>query len=905
MIGSKIAHYEIGRKLGSGGMGDVFAARDTKLGREVALKVLPPDVAGDAERRQRFEREACAAAALNHPNIVTIHSVEEEDGECFLTMELVEGTPLADRIPSQGMPVEELLRVAASLTDAVATAHEAGIIHRDLKPANVMITTDGVVKVLDFGLAKLAPIREALAENMATVTAGAITTGEGRVLGTPAYMSPEQAEGKKLDARTDVFSLGVVFYEMAVGKRPFGGDSTMSTISSVLRDTPPPIVELRGDLPPRLSRIIGRCLVKDRKRRYQTARDLATDLEELHQGGALEATSTAGVAMADHAVVTPSRSASKALLVSMVAAALGFGVAIGFFASPRFAQGNADDNGSSSASASATAGPPVKHFQRMTVDYGPELDPRISPDGQWFVYSANTDHDVTNGDIYRQRVGGRNRTNLTPESKKDDWQPAISHDGERIAFRSERDGGGIYVMGATGESARRVTDFGYHPAWSPDGKKLVVGSQLVANPMARGAESEAWIVDVEGGNKTRLDTGGDAVPGSWSPDGRQLVFFCMRSGGRVGPYAIPTEGGEARTLFNGPTGRGWGPFWTADGRYVYYASVATGVANIWRLQMEKGTPRGSPEPVTAGVAGWADTPTVSRDGKRLLFRVSTTASNVAKVAFDAAQGRIVGEPIMLTRGLNGYCYVDVSPDGAWLALAECKALLPDVEENVYVARVDGSERRALTLDKGKVNRLPRWTADGKHILFYSDRSGDYEAWSVAPDGSGLRRLTDTPGKSLLFTLPSPKGTRAVSWINMEGMIEFDTEKPLTDPSVKRVAPYSKGGGQFVPTDWSPDGMQVAGYLDPTGAVLIYTFDTGEYDTITEGGGGPIWLRDGKRLVYAGVGGLHIVNVKERKPRLMFTSKLGSIVDFTVSNDERFLYLLLVTQDDDIWLADLE
>ena len=278
MIGTAVSHYRVVRLLGKGGMGEVYQAEDTKLGRRVALKLLPKHFAAVGDRRERFEREARTVALLNHPSIVTIHSVEEVDGLPFLTMELVEGRTLAESIPAKGLPLDRFLKIAIPLADAVAAAHQRGVLHRDLKPANVMVTSDSRVKVLDFGLAKLK-------EEVAAADAGSLPTdeltGEGRMLGTVAYMSPEQAEGKAVDQRTDIFSLGIVLYEMASGERPFKGDSSVSIFTAILRDEPSPITQVRPDLPRDLARIIRHALAKDPEHRYQTAKDLRNDLEEL------------------------------------------------------------------------------------------------------------------------------------------------------------------------------------------------------------------------------------------------------------------------------------------------------------------------------------------------------------------------------------------------------------------------------------------------------------------------------------------------------------------------------------------------------------------------------------------------------------------------------------------------
>jgi TolB-like protein/Tfp pilus assembly protein PilF/predicted Ser/Thr protein kinase len=279
--GARLGPYEILSPLGSGGMGEVYRARDPRLGRDVAIKVLPAAFSADPERLRRFEQEARAAAALNHPNIVTIHSVEEADGTHFLTMECIEGRSLGELIPKEGMPVNRLLDIAIPLADAISAAHQTGITHRDLKPANVMITADGRVKVLDFGLAKLrepSPV-DPVVSALPTVA----PTGEGRIVGTVAYMSPEQAEGKPIDQRSDLFSLGVMLYEMVTGGRPFTGDTSVSVLSSIIKDTPRSVTDLKPALPRELSRIIKRCLVKDPEYRYQSTKDLRNDLRELQQ----------------------------------------------------------------------------------------------------------------------------------------------------------------------------------------------------------------------------------------------------------------------------------------------------------------------------------------------------------------------------------------------------------------------------------------------------------------------------------------------------------------------------------------------------------------------------------------------------------------------------------------------
>jgi TolB-like protein/Tfp pilus assembly protein PilF len=322
--GMRLGAYEIVSALGAGGMGEVYRARDPRLNRHIAIKILPETPAADPDRRARFEREAQSIAALNHPNIVTIHSVEEADGLLFLTMELVEGKPLSDLVVKGGLPLSRILPMAVSLADAISAAHQKGITHRDLKPGNVMVTADGRVKVLDFGLAKLmepSPVEEGVTE-LPTRT----LTGEGWIVGTVAYMSPEQAEGRAVDHRSDIFSLGVLLYELSTGDRPFTGDTSVSLLSSIIKDTPRAVTDLKPALPRELSRIVRHCLVKDPEFRYQSAKELRNELRELQQdsdSGGLDAARAAPADTGTPIVITNRRKpffAATALLVLLAIA---------------------------------------------------------------------------------------------------------------------------------------------------------------------------------------------------------------------------------------------------------------------------------------------------------------------------------------------------------------------------------------------------------------------------------------------------------------------------------------------------------------------------------------------------------------------------------------------------------
>ena len=482
-------------------MGEVYAAIDPRLGRKIALKVLPAEFAADPDRAARFEREARAIAALNHPNIVTVHSVETLDGLPVLTMELVEGRTLADLIPKQGLALDKFLQIAVPLADAISAAHEKGITHRDLKPTNVMVTPEGRVKVLDFGLAKLRG--DTTAAQLAGDPTRALTTA-GHIVGTVAYMSPEQAEARAVDERSDIFSLGIVLYEMATGQRPFKGDTNVSVLASIVRDTPRPIADVRPDLPSDLVKIVRKALAKDPERRYQSAKDLRNDLDIVREDAA-------SGALALPAQAAPTRG-NRAARVWFAAAAVLGALATAVFLRTRLAEPH------SGASVEAT-------FTQLTFQPGMERFPSLSPDGKWIVYSAAGEGDE---DIYLQSVSGQNAIDLTKDSRASDTQPVFSPDGERIAFRSEREGGGLFLMGRTGEAVRRLTRSGFTPTWSPDGRQIGYSTaDSAVTPYSGRGLGELWVVDVATGASRKISVTGDIQGGrqpAWSPDGAHIAF---------------------------------------------------------------------------------------------------------------------------------------------------------------------------------------------------------------------------------------------------------------------------------------------------------------------------------------------------------------------------------------------
>ena len=507
LTGRTISHYEIVEKLGEGGMGVVYKAHDTHLDRFVAIKVLPPEKLADAERKRRFIQEAKSASALNHPHIITIHDIANDNGLDFIVMEYVPGKALNQLVARRGLPLAEALKYAVQIADALAAAHKAGIIHRDLKPANVMVSgapeRSGFVKVLDFGLAKLTDKADSGDREFTQSVQQDDTpaSGEGRIVGTVSYMSPEQAEGKKVDARSDIFSFGSLFYEMVTGRRAFQGESTLSTLSAVLREEPKPASQIVEGLPRELERIIARCLRKNPERRFQTMADLKVALEELK-----EESDSGSLGMAPARQQRPRR---QLVWAGALLAALTLGLGALWFLRPPGKTPEAALN-------------PVP----LTTYPGFQFKPSFSPDGNQVAFAWNGEKQ-DNFDIYVKMIGTNGPPlRLTTDAAQDRF-PAWSPDGRFIAFLRSLPSGkrAVLVIPAIGGLERKIAEIfsESRPTWSPDGNWLAISE--------RDSETEPLalsLLSVETGEMRRLTSPpthslGDFDP-AFSPDGRSLAF---------------------------------------------------------------------------------------------------------------------------------------------------------------------------------------------------------------------------------------------------------------------------------------------------------------------------------------------------------------------------------------------
>lgn len=877
LVGKEIGDYTIESLLGSGGMGEVYLAREVTLNRRVALKILPSHFVADVERVTRFKREALALSALNHPNLVTIYEVGESGGLNFIAMEFVEGQTLRSMMRN-GLKLKDSLSIAGQVAEALAAAHGSGIIHRDIKPDNIMVRPDGYVKLLDFGLAKLIEAHAPREIDEAHTRAGA-------AMGTLAYMSPEQAAGETTDHRTDIWSLGVVLYEMVTGRKPFDGGDRRVTVNAILSSEPDSASSFDPTLPAELDLILDKALEKDRDLRYQTAADFRADLRRLLRSIESGTGSARRRTIGKAAGLTPPR-ARLVLPVATVIVLTAVSVAVW-----RFSQ-------------SRTAPPDWGHAThvQLTDQPGTEHFPTLAPDGKSFVYASRV---KGNSDLFLQRVGGKNATLLTPDTASDESQPAFSPGGDRIAFRSTREPAGIYVMEATGENTRLVVAGGHHPSWSPDGKEIAYSTAGRDVPSTRTTITSAIrVISLETGAK-RLLTEADAMQPSWSPNGHRIAYWFMPP--NVGRSDIGTvaSGGGPPVVVTRDASTNWNPVWSPDGHFLYFVSDRSGNMSFWRVAVEEETGRvlGEPEAVvTPSAFNWHLS--FSRDGKRLLYVQASEQSNIRAVEFNPRSEKIVGQPFWVTRGDRRVVRPELSPDGRQFVMRVPRRS----QDDIAIVNRDGTNWRDVTNDKF-FDRYPRWSPDGKRIAFASDRSGNYGIWTIDLDGTNLRQQTFGSEHGASFPLWSPDGKRILFQSNFLNAI-IDADKDWARQTPEHL-PSPEGETHFLAWDWSPDGGKLAGTFDGAeSAVGYYSFANQRYEKVAKVEGysmwlsDPMWLSDSRRFVFSAGSKAYLADIVTKHMQEVFDAGQDEIRGIGISNDDRLIYFSLYESESDIWLLDL-
>jgi Tol biopolymer transport system component len=737
-IGRTVSHYHIVEKLGDGGMGVVWKARDTRLERFVALKLLPAARMNDPERKRRFIQEARTASALNHPNIITIYDIgqagPEGDPADFIAMEYVPGKALNQFIGRKGLRLNEALPYAIQMADALVAAHAAGIVHRDLKPGNVMVNENGSVKVLDFGLAKLTEPAVAVETAHTVSDVEAPQTEEGMIVGTISYMSPEQAEGKKVDGRTDIFSFGAVLYEIVTGRRAFDGDSKAGVLSAILRGEPKPPSEIVRGLPRALDRIITRCLQKDPNLRYQHAGDLKIDLQQVSQD-------TTEVDSAIRVEMPERRRVGRWWWLAAAAACVAVSAWVGWrLYGPQSAPG------------------PWK-LTRLTSDAGLTGPPAMSRDGKLVVYSSDRGLEG-DWDLYIKQVAGGQPIRLT-SGGADNAQPDFSPDGSKIVFRSDRDGGGIYEMPAFGGDVRLLARDGLNPKFSADGSQVAywVGNGNVAGTIP--GVGEVWVVPAAGGPPQRVGPSfATARHPIWSPDGKHVLFAGYTSAkafdsSNIDWWVVATNGGEAvRTGAHEALKRaGLGVTdtavdipvpgipspgcWSAADNTVIF-SVANGsgrTRNLWEIGIspETGKVTGIPKRLTTGAGDDLDPSCAS--GGALTFRNLDTKRQVWSMPFDLVRGTPKGALERVTDGPAAREGPSLSNNGRYLALVSDQG----GRSNIWLRELATGKESVLA--SSFAQRFPVSNASGTRVA-YSVYEKDKRVVYVSSPGGVPERLCE-------------------------------------------------------------------------------------------------------------------------------------------------------------------
>jgi len=735
MVGKQLGHYQILSLVGTGGMGEVYAARDTRLGRKVAIKLLPTIVSRDADRLRRFDQEARAIGMLNHPNILTIHDIGTHEGAPYIVSELLEGETLREWIKDGAIAMPRAVDFALQITRGLAAAHDRGLAHRDLKPENVFITKDGLVKILDFGLAKLAQSQRF--NNLSGPSFPVVRTDPGLVMGTVGYMAPEQVRGEEADHRADIFAFGVILHEMLAGQRPFRGDTAVETMSAILKQEPPELPAPLVAQSPGLQRVIHRCLEKRPEQRFQSASDLGFAIESLTSSALNPSGSRWSAAEASGSAPTlqfqPKRGRIGRILRS---GWIGWAAAGVFMLT------------SILLAVSNFRRPPTStRVVPFTSFPGQKSNPAFSPDGNQIAFVWDGDGAGIPG-LYVKLIDAGTPLRLATLSGNPGPNLAWSPDGRHVAFVRGGSNGGIFTVPALAGPERKLTEMRGGFAWSPDGKTLaIVSNEAPQEPLS------IYLLSIDTGEKRRLTalppgSFGDTSP-AFSPDGRSLAFIRNPNFLVSDIYLVPVAGGEPTRLTFDNLSLGGSLAWTTDGREIVFSSPRGGLQSLWRVSTSGDRLRR-----LVGTGEYAFNPSIARQGSRLAYVYRKVDRNIWRAAGPNSTAKD-SAPVKLIASTRDDIAPQFSPDGKRIVFVSDRT----GSREIWVAASDGQNPIQLTNFGGSNTGTPRWSPDNKWIAFDSRPEGNSDIHVISADGGKPRRVTTETSEDV-----APSWSRDGRWI---------------------------------------------------------------------------------------------------------------------------------------------